>query len=304
MKSFACKNIDSHYVISFFGITIKKKHSNSKIIERKVTRFGLNTSEKRENKIIVSLTSFPQRINQAHKAISHLLTQTLKPDKVILWLSDEQFKNKEKDLPDSLLNLVQYGLDIKWCEDIRSYKKLIPTLREFKNDIIITYDDDIYYEEDSLEKLYKVHLENPKAICTHRYTKIKIVNNRLKIAKSSEIYFKKDNSLSKFNIMIGCGGVLYPPNSLHSDIFNIEQIKNLIPTQDDVYFWAMAVLNGTKIKIADGYTSNLITVKNTQQHGLCKINSKNNAGLSAQEALNIMIKKYPNLIYMLKENNE
>lgn len=301
MNSFGFKNIDSHYVISLFGITIKKKHANSKIIERKTSKFGLNSSEKRDKKIIVSLTSFPQRINKVHITISHLLTQTLKPDKVILWLASDQFKNKEKDLPDSLLNLVQYGLEIEWCEDIRSYKKLIPTLQKYSDDIIITYDDDIYYEQDSVEKLYKAHLENPNAICTNRYSRILFKQNSLKVAKSSKIYFEKNNSTSKLNILIGCGGVLYPPHSLHQDILNIEQIKTLVPTQDDIYFWAMAVLNDTKIKIVDGFTRNLFTIEETQEHGLCKINSKNKTGLSTQEALDIILKKYPEIIEKLKE---
>jgi hypothetical protein len=72
--------------------------------------------------------------------------QTYKPDKIILWLAKSQFPNKENDLPIKVTELVNYGLSIMWVDkDIKSYKKLIPTLKLYPNDIIITADDDLYY---------------------------------------------------------------------------------------------------------------------------------------------------------------
>ena len=102
---------------------------------------GVNET-KREYKVIVSLTTFPARINFVHKTISALLNQTFKPDSVVLWLAEEQFPDKK--IPETLLNLQKYGLEVRWCEDIRSFKKLVPSLREFPNDIIVTADDDIF----------------------------------------------------------------------------------------------------------------------------------------------------------------
>ena len=65
----------------------------------------------------------------------------------------------------------------------------------------------------------------------------------------------------------------------------------------------MAVLNHTQIKIVDGFNTNLFTVENTQQSGLCKINCKKNIGMSGQEALNNILKEYPQIISRIKENN-
>ena len=44
---------------------------------------------------------------------------------------------------------------------------------------------------------------------------------------------------SKNFLILGVGGVLYPPNSVHHDIFNIENIKNLSLTADDIWLTAM-----------------------------------------------------------------
>ena len=52
----------------------------------------LNT-KKRNDKIIVSLTSFPGRIHLVHKTIQTILLQSIKPDLVELWLAKEQFPN-------------------------------------------------------------------------------------------------------------------------------------------------------------------------------------------------------------------
>ena len=296
------KNIDSHFVINLFGIIIRIKHSISKPESRSVNSYGLNTEE-RDRKIIVSLTTFPDRINTVHTTIEQLLTQTVKPDKLILWLADSQFPNKEKDLPESLLRLKDFGLTISWCEDIKSYKKLIPTLKKFSNEIIITYDDDIYYEADSIETLYKAYLENSNCICTHRYSKI-FFNQKenLEFIKSKNLYF--DDVVTKepsfFNTIIGCGGVLYPPNCLYKEVTDLDLIRQTIPSQDDIWFWAMAVLNNTKIKVVNGFSRSLLTIENTQQYGLCKKNSSANTGLSGNQALDIIIKQYPEILERLK----
>ena len=151
-KYFYIKDIDSHYIIKIFNIRIRLKHKQY-FDYKQTTSLGI-TKTKRKPEIIVSLTSFPKRINIVVKTINTILNQSVKPDKIILWLANEQFPNKEKDLPDELLDLKNFGLMINWCEDLRSYKKLIPTLNLYPNDIIITADDDIYYDKDWIESLY------------------------------------------------------------------------------------------------------------------------------------------------------
>ena len=105
----------------------------------------LLNKQKRKEEIIVSLTSFPGRIHLVHKTIQTILLQSVKPDLVELWLAKEQFPNYEKDLPNELTNLIQYGLKICWCSDYRSFKKLVPSLQEHPDAIIVTADDDVYY---------------------------------------------------------------------------------------------------------------------------------------------------------------
>lgn len=221
--------------------------------------------------VIVSLTSFPYRIPTIHLTIESLLSQTMKPDMIILWLAKEQFPNLEKDLPESLLKLQKDGLTIKWCNDIRSYKKLIPTLKEYPDDIIITVDDDCIYHKDMVKRLYKSYLKNPEYIHCHRTTKI-LLNNDNSFTIKGKKFYKKPSFANK---LVGVGGVLYPPHSLYKDVTNEELFTTLAPTNDDIWFWLMAVKNNTKIAIIKKHIIKPKEIKIVKQGPcLCNINDK------------------------------
>ena len=65
----------------------------------------LSINNDKSPKLIVSLTSFPERIPDIFFNLYSLLNQTTQADMLILWLAEEQFPNKEKDLPKNILNL-------------------------------------------------------------------------------------------------------------------------------------------------------------------------------------------------------
>src|SRR5574343_906457 len=111
--------------------------------------YGLNTIT-RDKKVIVSLTSFPGRVQDVWIVIECLFRQTFKADKIILWLSESQFNGIE--LPQRLLDQKKRGLEIRFVEDdLKSHKKYIYALNEYKNDYVITVDDDLYYDNQLIE---------------------------------------------------------------------------------------------------------------------------------------------------------
>ncbi|MFR1672021.1 MAG: hypothetical protein ACLSWI_03645 [Candidatus Gastranaerophilaceae bacterium] len=244
MQFFKKEKIGKKRIITICGLKFEYRTGRKYKFE-KVTKSGL-TDIKRNPQIIVSLTSFPDRIPFIYKTISSLLNQTLKPDMVILWLAKEQFPQLENNLPDELLELKKYGLTIKWCNNIRSYKKLVPAIKEYPNDIIITVDDDIYYDKTLIELLYKSYEKEPEYIHCHRCTKIFYKNGKIKAKGGGKKFYKYPSYANK---LVGVGGVLYPPNSLYCDITNENLFMELAPTNDDIWFWLMAVLNNKKIKV-------------------------------------------------------
>ncbi len=270
----------------------------------KFDEIGIN-ADKRTPKIIVSLTSFPERMYEIHYTLYSLLTQKVKPDEVVLWLAEEQFPNGEQDIPEVVLNMKKNGLTIKWCNDLRSYKKLIPSLKEFPDDIIVVVDDDVYYPNDWLEKLYKQHLKTPKCVIGHRGHKI-----MLNDAGHPKPYrqWKRNSTLLKASyrhFMTGCGGVLYPPHSLYKDVDNIELFQKLAPFADDIWFWAMSVLNGVKIRNFYGRHKKVLLVnperemRNTEELTLAKLNIEQDGNNKQMAAV---IAQYPQIIKKLKED--
>ena len=289
------RDLDSHFYIDIFGIHLGFKNKK-RFLYKEATEYGL-TVEKRIPQLIVSLATFPARIGVVHKTLNTLLSQTVKPDRLILWLADSQFPKKEEDLPQEVLKLQEFGLEIRWTEDLKSYKKLVPALKEFPNDIIVTADDDLYYQEDWLESLYNAYLKNPENIYTRRACAVKRKGYYFSIIPH---YANIDYEPNYSNQLMGGAGTLYPPNSLYEDIFNIEKIRNLVPTYDDIYFWAMALMKGTKIGLIKNDDVNLYNVENSQNVALCKINN-DRGGMSAKDAFNAIFEEYPQIPALLTE---
>ena len=200
---------------------------------------------------IVSLTSFGKRlIDTAPFAIIALLNQSVQPDRIILWAG----YGDEKNIAGVLKKLIKKGLEIRFCTDIKSYTKLIPALEIFPHDCMITADDDIYYPKNWLELLIQEHKKNPGKIICHRAHGIKVdkSHNILSYSKWSnridpDKYFSKAEGIPGHQpeciFPTGVGGILYPPKCFHKDITNRELFLKLAPHADDIWFWAMAVIN-------------------------------------------------------------
>lgn len=220
--------------------------------------------------LIVSLTSFPARINTVHICIHTLLQQSKTADKIILWLAEEEFPNKEASLPNELLQLTSKGLEIEWYHNIRSYKKLIPALIKYPDDIIVTADDDNQYPPNWLELLYSSYLKEPNLVHCHRVTKFYYENNEFKIITGGQDFYKSPSYLNK---LVGLGGVLYPPHVFYKDILNEPLFMELAPTSDDLWFWLMCVLNQTRIHVVEHNIARANYIPTTQE-GPCltKIN--------------------------------
>mgnify|MGYP004686634221 CR=1 FL=1 len=195
-----------------------------------------------QTQVIVSLTTYGLRIFDVYLTIESLLNQTFPPNRILLWLSEEE---KGNDLPELLLKQQRRGLEIMYYKDILSYKKLIPSLKLFPNDVIITVDDDVIYTVDALEFLIKSSKANPNCICANWCMRIKL--NHTGIPKSYGLWdsIGITEKPSKLNFPIGCAGVLYPPHCLSDHVFDESTFMNICKFADDIWFKAMALMNGS-----------------------------------------------------------
>lgn len=134
-------------------------------------------------KIIVSLTTFPARINKVSIVIESLINQTHKPNKIILWLSKDQFKDLST-LPPNLIKYLERGLDIRFVDgDIKSHKKYFYSFQEYPHDLVILVDDDILYESTFVEHLIE-GMDDSTIKCRYAFRITKSSDGKLLPGKS------------------------------------------------------------------------------------------------------------------------
>lgn len=207
-------------------------------VPKKVTSLDKRSSDKR---LIVSLTSYGRRVSDVvYYTLLSLLLQSKKPNLIVLWLSEEEWN--EDNIPSKLKSLIKYGIEIKFCKDLRSYKKLVPSLKSYPDDIIITVDDDVIYRKNLLKDLYDASIKFPNAIICN---------------KACYPYLEKNGEFASYNewedknhyvglcMPLGVTGVLYPPHSLFKDVTDDSIFLKLAPLADDLWFWIMAILQNT-----------------------------------------------------------
>lgn len=253
-----------------------------------------------ESDIIVSLTTFPARIDTVHLTICSLLEQSVKPAKLILWLADTQFPSTES-LPDSLLRLEDYGLEIRFCDDLKSHKKYFYTCKEYPSSIIITVDDDAIYPRNTIQKLVEKSKSYPNCVCCNRGHEITFTGQKVDEYKK---WIKEATYLKTPTTVLcptGIGGVLYPPGSLYHDFLNKERIIKCAITADDLWLKYMELLQGTKSVYTDGFPQWLFLVSGSQNVTLAKTNVNGNQN---DRVLNCITEAYRVELYELCHKEE
>ncbi|MCB9979396.1 MAG: NUDIX hydrolase [Rhodospirillales bacterium] len=256
---------------------------------------GVNRPLEKQPRVVVSLTSFPERLYDVHYALYSLLKQSMKPDKLILWLGREQFPNGESDIPDEVLRLKDFGLEVAWCKDTKSYKKLIPALEAYPDCIVVTADDDAFYHKDWLRLLYESYLENPECVHCHRAHRIGLEKDSSISPYEAWTRCIEGVDISYRNWFTGVGGVLYPPGSLCPDVSNENLFMDLAPTTDDIWFWGMALANNTKIKVVGHNISDIVSVnfeRVTGKSSEFKLSDQNIGGRLNEHSLHRVLQRY------------
>lgn len=247
--------------------------------------YGCNSELRDPSKqVIVSLTTYGERIYTVHLVIQSLFMQTYKADKVVLWLAEDECSN----IPIVLENMTKRGLEIRRCPNYRSYKKLVPMLSKEPNSVIVTVDDDIIYPENLIENLMRTHWDNPDCIVFTNGKHMCLNASGMPVLYDSWSDNKGVDEPSILNFAVGVGGVLYPPGSLHEDVVNSETFMVEAPDVDDIWFWMMAnrlktkyvqATKGIKITSQDIFLKHFITTEDTQSERLGRKNvldGKNN----------------------------
>lgn len=182
--------------------------------------------------VIVALTTWKGRIyNKDFLKVLYRLCKEQITDfkyKVVLSLSEEEFPNKEADLPDDLLIFTELeNFEILWSyKNTKALKNYFPVKRKYKDVPIIVIGDDSIYSRRLVQVMYEEHLKSPECA----------LGNCL---------FYWDDAHDRIPVL--CEVRLFPPKcmfNLAEDYF-ITYFKNL---ENDIFYGVCLKLNHTPCK--------------------------------------------------------
>lgn len=223
-------------------------------------------------RVIASLTSWTKRISVVHRAIETILANKRQPDLTVLYLADEEFPNREEDLPLELTELLSEKFEIRWTKNLGSHKKLIPALKDFPDDIIVTFDDDHLYSDRLIESFLDGYKKFPGCV-QFQIGSMTYFEGKERMG-AAKVYYDYPTHLHG---RWGCGGALYPPHCLHKNVFDEEIFMKFFHNRDDEWIKIMLMLNDCRENFIgyDGRTGVMVGTQNIGINGVEKVTASN-----------------------------
>jgi hypothetical protein len=218
--------------------------------QRAIAKFpAINAATHRlPGELIVSLTSYPARFPTLPFTLKSLLDQTVAANRTILWIAHNDMPRLMQDI----LELQDHGLEILACDDVRSYKKIIPALERWPGAFVVTADDDVYYTSDWLECLTSgFNSADPAIICRRAHRPARNPDRTMR--PYHDWSWEVENKPGAEIFPTGVGGVLYPPGSLSAETTDRALFSALAPNADDLWLYWMGRRAGASYRQVGPY---------------------------------------------------
>lgn len=231
-------------------------------------------------RVIVSLTSYPARIEYVSRVVRSVFAQRTLPDLTVLYLSRDQFPSGEEGLPKELLDCRGSDFRIQWVSgDMRSHKKYLYSTRQFADDLVITIDDDIICRNTLVEELLEGHEKHPHCVVAIRAHRIKF-DPAGRMLPYGSWDMEVGNTLPglcdvpRRSLFATSGaGLLLPSCSLPDAAFDERAILATCPNADDVWLKAMTTLAGYPTVTLPGWQG-VDCIEGSQETSLWESNSQ------------------------------
>lgn len=207
-----------------------------------------------KRKLFVSITSIYQKQEVLAKMLRSVLSQTRRPDKIYIYLSEEPylldtgFPNKILDNADLVRVLENDKIEVKWVPNTGPYRKLLPLLKEIwdTNHLIVTLDDDVEYKSTLLRSLCDDYAKHQ---CSVNYRGF-----RMQFDDISDIIYDiskvATGTAEVYNFSVGIAGTLFTPSFFKNTgnlIFDDKLYLKYMKTGDDNWYNIIRILNSTKL---------------------------------------------------------
>ncbi|WP_433663264.1 hypothetical protein ACQPW1_14650 [Nocardia sp. CA-128927] len=181
----------------------------------------------RSERIVVSLSTIPERATRLRPTLRSLLDQTCPADRIVLAWPATTFRNHRPYPP---VPPIPAGVDILPCEDSGPATKLIPATIAEPDSILVIVDDDVIYPRTFLADLLRAHR-------THRDAALGLRGWHIAsgIDWPRHIFGTGITEPVSVDVLLGTWGILIPPTALGPDISDFTGWPPEIRWADDVW---------------------------------------------------------------------
>lgn len=186
----------------------------------------------RPERIVVTLTSVPQRGAHLRPALRSLLDQTCPPDRLVLaW----PYESLRTGAPYPQPPEVPAGVEILRCADQGPVTKLLPALLAEPEALLVVADDDAVYPDTFLEDLLAAHRREPGAAVGLRGSEVRPGRDPRYL---DHVYGTAVSDHRQVDVLMGMWGYLIPPGCLDSAVHDFDGWPDEVRWQDDVWISA------------------------------------------------------------------
>ena len=208
------------------------------------------------------MTTWPPRFAVAQQAMAAIVEQ-VKADNLnervhlVMVLSEDEvcYAETRSEACQLLSKMEKLGVEIIYDRgNIRSHKKLIPTLAKYPNNPVLVVDDDNAQCKGWLKTFVEDHDKHPDDIIYGQsLSRVELQGDRIVETREPFAYEQTGNVTVNMKPASGSAGTLYPAHTFtDSRFFDRELFMRLSPTSDETWQWAFAKIAGKTFRQLSG----------------------------------------------------
>ncbi|MDP3546557.1 MAG: glycosyltransferase family A protein [Phreatobacter sp.] len=200
----------------------------------------------RPERLVISLTTVPERMDQLGPVLRSLLAQTEPADRIVLarpevaWRSGKPYPPFAPAMP---------GIDVIAANDQGPATKLLPALLAEPDAAILVVDDDVIYPIDFVEQMLAWHRRLPHAAIGWRGWSI-VADAHPK--DYPHIFATALTRPEPVDILLGTWGYLVPPGALDAAVHDFSGFPPSVRFVDDVWFSGHLARRGVQRLVIPG----------------------------------------------------
>src|SRR5947199_7936422 len=207
-----------------------------------------NSARSGHPRVIVSLSTVPDRINNLRPTIRSLLKQTRPPDEIVLAIPEFSVREQRPYVVPKYISRLPRVRVLRWPEDWGPARKFIGVLRDEleagrENTLIMVVDDDRLYPRDALETYLYYSEQLPNAALCFRGA---AMPSTLDWDDAKMIYAKDLRDPRPVAVITGCGSYLVQPRFFDQSLWDYSGAPPVAFYIDDIWISAWLSRRGVK----------------------------------------------------------